>query len=1161
MKRCDAIVGVLVWMMICSCGRHADTVFEAVSSRHTGIHFNNVLEEDEQVNVNNYMNIYTGAGVAAGDINNDGLADLFFSGNTTSSRLYLNKGDLTFEDITESSGVLNHRWATGAVMADVNNDGWLDIYQCVSGGGPEAERGNLLFINNQNNTFTESSQSYGLGDTRQAMHASFFDYDGDGDLDVFIITNPASYENRVNHIQPRKLDGTGVSTDVLYRNNGDHTFTDVSKEAGILVEGYSLGLAISDINNDGWPDIYISNDFIGSDILYINNHDGTFSDRAAEYLKHTSFAGMGNDVADLNNDGLVDIVELDMRPEDNKRLKLIIPPTGYDKYQLSLRLGYLPQFTRNTLQLNRGNNTFSEISFLSGVSSTDWSWSPLLADYDNDGDKDLFATNGFLRDLGNMDYITYQNIYNTPLGTVQAKTDKKLEAIKALKGAALKNYVYANNGDLTFTNQTQAWGLQEEGFSHGAAYADLDNDGDLDLVVNTMNEEARIYRNHSDTRFHRNYLRIKFRGSDQNKEGIGAKVWVSSEGREQYMENFLNRGYESTVDGVMHVGLDTADVVDSLKVIWPDGKQEILTQVKVNQLLTLEYASAKTKTAGQPLIKQATLFNEVSHARGIDFTHRENDFIDFKVQPLLPHMHSRNGPGVAVADVNGDGLEDFYVGGASNRAGALLLQAKDGRFKRASTPGIDSLGEELGVLFFDADGDKDNDLYIATGGSDKPKDSPAYKDYLYLNDGKGKFNPAKDALPAHLQSGSSVIASDYDHDGDLDLFVGGRIVPGEYPLPAASYIFRNDSKSSECRFTDVTQNLAPALLKLGLVTSALWTDVDNDGWPDLLVAGEFMPITCLKNKDGKSFTPYAADAFQHTSGWWNSLVAADFDQDGDMDYIAGNLGLNSRYHGTSEEPLCIYANDYDKNGSIDPVMTYYLQGQKYIVHTRDELISQIPAMRHRFVHYAEYSEATFDDSFLKSEIDNAYTVCAENFKTSYIENQGQGKFTIKALPLETQFAPTYGMTTADFDGDGFADVLMTGNMFSAEVSSGRYDASVGVFLRGDGHGNFKLVNARESGFYADGDAKGAALLLQPSGDALMIVANNASRAKAFAIKQAKHYQPHPDDAYAIITLKDGRKYKHEFYYGSTYLSQSSRVLSYSGDAEHIEVYTFRGEKR
>ena len=501
------------------------------------------------------MNIYTGGGVAAGDINNDGLTDLFFSGNMVSSRLYLNKGNLKFDDITESSGILNTRWGTGAVMADVNQDGWLDIYMCVSGSG--AEKGNMLFINNHNNTFKESAKAYGIADQRQSMHASFFDYDRDDDLDLFIITNPASFENNVNNIQPRKLKGEGVSTDILYRNNGDQTFTDVSKEAGILVEGYSLGLAISDINNDQWPDIYISNDFIGNDILYINNGDGTFTNRAGEYFKHTSFAGMGNDIADINNDGLVDVVELDMRPEDNKRQKLIIPPTGYDKFQLSLRIGYEPQFSRNTLQLNQGHGKFSEIAFLAGISSTDWSWSALLADYDNDGDKDLFATNGFLRDLGNMDYITYQNIYNTPLGTVQAKADRKLNAIKSLKGAILRNYVFENQGGLTFSNQSEAWGMDSKGISHGAAYGDLDNDGDLDLVINNMNDEAYVYENKSNEIFNRNYLRIRFDGSDKNKNGIGAKVISYTGHQRQFLEHFLNRGYESTVDGVMHVGLDT----------------------------------------------------------------------------------------------------------------------------------------------------------------------------------------------------------------------------------------------------------------------------------------------------------------------------------------------------------------------------------------------------------------------------------------------------------------------------------------------------------------------------------------------------------------------------------------------------------------------------
>src|SRR5688572_14374795 len=518
----DIVFFFLLSAALTSCQQKPQRVFEQLSSERTGIHFNNLVDEDEENNVNTYMNIYTGGGVAAGDINNDGLTDLFFSGNMVSSRLYLNKGNLNFDDITESSGILNTRWGTGAVMADVNQDGWLDIYMCVSGSG--VEKGNMLFINNHNNTFKESAKAYGISDERQSMHASFFDYDRDDDLDLFIITNPASFENNVNNIQPRKLKGEGVSTDILYRNNGDQTFIDVSKEAGILVEGYSLGLAISDINNDQWPDIYISNDFIGNDILYINNGDGTFTNRAGEYFKHTSFAGMGNDIADINNDGLVGVVEIDMRPGDNKRQKLIIPPTGYDKFQLSLRIGYEPQFSRNTLQLNQGQGKFSEIAFLAGISSTDWSWSALLADYDNDGDKDLFATNGFLRDLGNMDYITYQNIYNTPLGTVQAKADRKLNAIKSLEGAILKNYIFENQGDLTFSNQSEAWGFDSKGISHGAAYGDLDNDGDLDLVINNMNDEAYVYENKSNEIFNRNYLRIRFAGSDANKNGIGAKI-------------------------------------------------------------------------------------------------------------------------------------------------------------------------------------------------------------------------------------------------------------------------------------------------------------------------------------------------------------------------------------------------------------------------------------------------------------------------------------------------------------------------------------------------------------------------------------------------------------------------------------------------------------
>lgn len=1146
-------------LLVCSCQKQKASVFERLPSNKTGIHFNNLLDEDETTNANLYMNIYTGAGVAVGDINHDGLTDIFFSGNAVSSRLYLNKGNLEFEDITKSSGILNTSWGTGAVMADVNQDGWLDIYLCVS--GSREDQRNLLFINNQDNTFTESSKAYGIADERQSMHASFFDYDGDQDLDLFIITNPASFENNVNNIQPRKLKGEGVSTDILYRNNGDNTFTDVSAEAGILIEGYSLGLAISDINNDQWPDIYISNDFIGNDILYINNHDGTFTNRAAEYFKHTSFAGMGNDIADVNNDGLVDVVELDMRPEDNKRQKLISSPTGYDKYKLSLRMGYEPQFSRNTFQLNRGNNKFSEISFLAGISSTDWSWSPLLADYDNDGDKDLFATNGFLRDLGNMDYITYQNIYNTPLGTVQSRTDKKLSAIKDLESAVLPNYMFENTGHLKFENQSVAWGFGSKTISHGAVYADLDNDGDLELVVNNMNSEALVYENKVNELYHRNYLRIKFEGPSLNKDGIGAKVTTYSNAQKQFAEHFLNRGYESTVDNILHLGLDTAGIVDSLEVIWPDGKTERLLNVKANQLLVLKYTAAGKASVSKPP-PTTMMFTDVTKDLNLLYDHKENDFVDFKVQPLLPHMHSANGPGIAVADINGDNLDDVYLGGTLNHPGEIFIQQDNGKFKRRSGLSADSLADDMGILFFDADNDNDADLYVVSGGSEHVSLSPSYKDHLYLNDGKGNFTETKTGLPRLFQSGSCVNAADYDRDGDLDLFIGGRIVPGQYPMPADSYILRNDSDHGVCRFTDVTKDIAPSFLKLGMVTSSLWTDVDNDGWVDLAIVGEFMPVSFFRNDQGKSFTAFGVESLSHSSGWWNSLTAGDFDNDGDMDYVAGNLGLNTRYRGTEKEPVCIYAKDYDKNGSIDPVMTYYLQGTKYIVHARDELISQISVMRLRFRQYKEYSEKTFDESFLPSELESAYVVCSERFETSYIENLGDGKFSIRVLPEEAQFAPANGMVVDDYNRDGFLDVLMVGNLYASEVNTGRYDASTGLYLQGDGHGNFKPVNGTESGFIADRDAKGVAELTAHDGSTLVAVGNNDGSAQLYKVNYAiNYYRAKADDGSAIVTLRDGTKRKYEFPYGSTYLSQSRRGFRHSSDVKKVEVFTFNGEKR
>lgn len=1148
------------------CGSDQVQLFKRLPSSVTGISFNNHIKEDDTYNVHQYMNIYTGAGVAAGDINNDGLTDLYFSGNMVSGQLYLNRGNMKFEDITKTSNLENQSWGTGAVMIDINQDGWMDIYVCVSGGAPEKERSNLLYVNNGNNTFIERAGTYGIADTRQTMHASFLDYDKDGDLDLFLLINTASYEYNVNLIQPRKINGESVSTDVLYRNNGDGTFTDVSAQAGILIEGFGLGLAVSDINQDGWPDIYISNDFIGSDILYINNMDGTFSNQAVNYLKHTSYAGMGNDIADFNNDGLVDILVLDMSPEDNLRKKLITSSRSYDKFELMLASGYQPQYSRNTLQLNRGSGTFSEIGFLSGINSTDWSWSALFGDYDNDGDRDLFVTNGFLRDLGNLDYIHSQSVFNNPFGQVKAKEEIKLTTIKSLPGAALRDYLFENNGDLTFTDRSLEWGIDQAGFSHGAVYVDLENDGDLELVVNNVNAEAHIYENRTDQLLTRNHVRIKLEGSELNRDGIGAKLWIWTHNGLQYYEHYLSRGYESSVDPIIHFGLGAVRNIDSLEIEWPDGKFQRLKDVASNQLLRLIYKQAGQRPPDLPTATSPTILVEVTDTLGIYYKHQENSYVDFNAQPIIPHMHSKGGPGIAIGDVNGDKLDDFHVGGATGYPGYLYLQLASGLF--VGVPFNEDINsEDMGSLFFDADLDGDLDLYVVSGGCSFPTGSDNYQDRLYLNDGSGNFIKSEGSLPGITASGSSVIAGDYDRDGDLDLFVGGRIVPRAYPMPARSFILRNDTppisqgKLRRVAFTDVTDEIAPGLSGAGLVTAALWTDYDNDGWLDLITTGEFMPIRFYHNEKGLFRDMTESSGLRNSFGWWNSLAGGDFDEDGDIDYIAGNLGLNSQYQASPKEPLSIYASDYDKDGRIDPVMSYYIQGVNYIAHSRDDIIEQISAMQTRFKTYEAYSRVTFEETFLPSELSSAYVIKSNSFESSYIENLGGGKFAIRPLDTEVQFAPVYGMTIADYDQDGHLDVLLVGNSYATEVSTGRYDASIGVYLKGDGHGGLFPIPNQQSGFFVDGDAKGLGKLLSHDGYILVIATTNSGRLKVF--RQTKpgqnNYRIGPNDVHAIVTLKNGKTYKEEFQYGSTYLSQSSRFLSITQDVVQIVITDSRGE--
>lgn len=1147
-----------------SCTQKEPARFKLLHASKTGIDFNNTIKENDSINVFEYMNIYTGAGVAVGDINNDGLVDVYFSGNMVSGRLYLNKGDLKFEDISDKAGVLDNRWGTGATMIDINQDGLLDIYVCVSGSAKESERANMLYINNGDMTFSEKAVEYGLADTRQSMQAAFFDYDKDQDLDLYLLVNTAAYEQKVNNILPRQLDGTSVNNDRLYRNEGNGKFVDVSEESGILVEGYGLGVGISDINNDSWPDVYVSNDFIGNDILYINQRDGTFKDQLSTHIKHSSYAGMGNDIADIDNNGKPDIFVLDMRPADNERQKLIISSTGYDRFQMMLQAGFEPQYSRNTLQLNQGEGKFSEIGFLAGVSSTDWSWSALLADYDNDGKKDLYVTNGFLRDLGNLDYIHYQNIYDTPLGDPEVKIKNKLASIEELPAAKLVNYVFHNQGDMTFEDVSSTWGIEEASCSNGAAYADLDNDGDLDLLVNNVNQPAFIYENQSEKWQPNNHVRIKLKGNTGNLAGIGAVIKITTGTSTQYYEHFLSRGYESSVDPIIHFGLGEHELVDSIEVWWPDDTHQIIKQTPANQLIVIDQSNTSTKSVQKNANSNEKWFKEVTDSLGITFRHQEDLMVDFKLQPILPHMHSRNGPGIAVADINLDGLEDFFVGGAAGQSGEMFLQKKNGTFESMEWS-MDGTFEDMGVLFFDANNDGFQDLYVVSGGIIAAQDDSAYQDRLYLNDGQGNFQKSN-ALPPITASGSVVTATDFDRDGDLDLFIGGRVDPGKYPMPAKSYLLENlaDEDAVNIRFRDISSNVKD-WGKLTMVTSAVWSDYDNDGWMDLIVCGEFMPITLFYNVNGQLVYGNEQSGLVNTEGWWNSIAGGDFDQDGDTDYLLGNLGLNTKYKASGEEPLCIYAKDYDKDGKIDPVMCYYIDGENHIAHSRDEIIGQINAMRGRFKTYESYAETTFEKSFLQEELEDAYVVKSHNFSSSYMENTGNGTFKLSPLPLSSQMGPLEGIVVEDIDHDGKQDVVLIGNSYATEAATGRYDANMGSFLKGNGDGSFSQIPLSESGFINDFDGSGLSLMRNALGNSYLLAANNDGPLKIFATPDASSldqiYKADTDSKYAEIFLKDGKKYKVEFYYGSGYLSQGSRSIYLSDEIKEISVTNFNGNTK
>ena len=1099
--------------------KSSNKLFTALSAAESGIHFSNDIHEDDSsasfINEFGYM----GGGVGIGDFNNDGLKDIFFTGNQVSSRLYINKDNNKFEDITEKAGVTTNSWATGVSIVDINNDGYDDIYVCVFGKNLMTRAKNLLFINQHDLTFKEEAEEYGLADLGYSTQAVFLDYDKDGDLDMYL-TNYLLNGPNANTIFPRDRSGHSPANDKLYRNDGisaqyhHPVFTDVTMQAGIKEDGLGLGVVVSDFNSDGWPDIYVANDFISNDDLWLNNKNGTFTNCISQSLRHQSYSSMGADAADINNDGLPDIVTLDMLPEYNERKKTSFSFMNYERYETERSMGYEPEFMRNMLQLNNGNFPgkdtsipfFSEIGQFAGIAATDWSWSVLVADYNNDGWKDMHITNGIGRDFINADFLEYSNqvFASGKNKEEQQKTIRK--KLAARKHVNLSNYLYLNNHDYSFSDASDTAGINEPSMSNGAAYADLDNDGDLDLVVNNIGREAFVFLNNSvqkDKPVTNHYLSIVLKGDSLNINAIGTKLLLYNNGKVQMEEENPVRGYFSSVDRKLIFGLDKEVRADSLVVIWPDDRQQAIKNIAADTTLIISWSNALKKNDAVPVLAN-TLFSDITTTSGIAFQHHDNSINDFAFQRLLPQKYSQLGPFITTADINNDGKTDFFIGNGFNFSGKFFTQQKNNSFSAKNLTDSIKMEEDESSVLFDADGDGDQDLIITGGDTRYEENAAFYKPRLYLNDGKGNFSLQPNAIPGNVNTiAGCVTVADYDNDGDMDLFIGGR-VSKKYPLPPKSFILQNNHGI----FTDVTAKVCPALQAPGMLTAAVWTDFDNDKQIDLIIAGEWMPIRFFKNNHGQLQEVTASTGLAQMNGMWRSLVATDIDNDGDIDLVAGNLGLNCLYKVSDADPMQLFAADIDGNGVIDPVFFYYIKDndgvrRSFPANNRNQLAEQVPAIKKRFLLHQDYAHASFDDIFKGKAKDNMVQFTCNETRSCWLENLGNGKFAKHVLPTEAQFAPVNAIVCNDFDNDGLKDLLLAGNEYQTDVMTGRYDASYGCFLKGKSNKQFETIAPVKSGFIINGDVKDMSLIQLASGEKRILVAVNNDSLRVFKINTRK----------------------------------------------------------